>query len=73
MTMAPGRIGVLIRRSSVCFSRSRLIWPAVAAGAMKQMRMSWKIDRVMKIAWPTSAEALAEPLKPLSTFGAVIR
>ena len=49
MTIAPGRIGVLIRRSRVCFSRSRLICPAVKPGAMKQIRMSWKIERRVKI------------------------
>ena len=63
-TMAAGRIGVLIRRSRVCFSRSRLIWPAVNAGAMKATRMSWKIESNVKIDWPMSADALACPPKP---------
>jgi hypothetical protein len=60
-TMAPGRIGVLISRSSVCFSRSRLICPAVNAGAMKHTRMSWKIDSAEKMDWPMRADALAWP------------
>ena len=59
MTIAPGRIGVLMSRSRVCFSRSRLICPAVNAGAMKQIRISWKIESTAKIDWPTSAEAFA--------------
>ena len=63
-TIAPGRIGVLTSRSSVCFSRSRLICPAVKPGAMKQMRMSWKIERSVKIVWPTIAEVLAWFTKP---------
>ena len=59
MTMAAGRIGVLMSRSSVCFSRSRLICPAVKAGAMKQTRMSWKIESSVKMDWPMRADAFA--------------
>ena len=71
-TMAPGRIGVLTSRSRVSFSRSRLICPDVAAGAMKQIRMSWKIERTTKIDCPTMADAFAGWM-PTPALGAARR
>ncbi len=53
--------GVAVSRSSVCFSRSRLIAPEVAAGARKTTSSTWRNRRTVKTAWPTDAEAYGLP------------
>ena len=60
MTRPPGRIGVATSMSSVCFSRSRLIAPAVKAGAMKHTSSSWKSESTVKMACPTRADAFGD-------------
>ena len=49
MMIAPGRNGVVMSRSSVCFSRSRLICPAVNAGAIIETRTTWNTESTEKI------------------------
>ncbi len=55
--MASDEIGVVTSMSRVCFSRSRLIAPAVNAGARKTTSSVMSIRRPPKISWPMSAEA----------------
>ncbi len=59
-------IGVATSMSSVCFSRSRLIAPAVAAGARKTTWSVSSISSAAKMPWPIAAEAKAAELpKPV--------
>ena len=56
-TIAIEEIGVTTSSSSVCFSRSRLIAPAVAAGARKATCSVSSISRAAKMPWPIDAPA----------------
>ena len=59
MTIASDEIGVVISMSSVCFSRSRLIAPAVAAGVRNT---TWSVSSIRiaaKMPCPIDAEAYA--------------
>ena len=47
MTIASDEIGVTTRSSSVCFSRSWLIEPAVEAGARKT---TWRVSSISRAA-----------------------
>jgi hypothetical protein len=63
ITIAREVMGVTIRSSSVCFSRSRLIAPAVEDGARNATCRVSSINRAAKIPWPMAAVAY-EPLPP---------
>ena len=61
-TIDSDEIGVVTSRSSVCFSRSRLIAPDVNAGARTRTRSVWRMSRPMKIPVPIWADwYVAEP------------
>ena len=58
--MASELIGVVTSRSSVCFSRSRLIAPAVDEAARKTTWRVMSISSAAKMPWPMAALANAE-------------
>jgi hypothetical protein len=65
MTIASDEMGVTTRSSRVCFSRSRLIEPAVDAGARNTTWSVSSIKRAAKMPCPIDADARpAEPPKP---------
>ena len=55
-TIAIDEIGVTARRSSVCFSRSLLIVPAVEAGARTLIISVWRNIRAVKMPRPMLAD-----------------
>ncbi len=61
--MASELIGVTTSSSRVCFSRSRLIAPAVEEGARKATWSVSSIIRAAKMPWPMAAVAYV-PLPP---------
>ena len=65
MTIASDEIGVTTSSSSVCFSRSWLIEPAVEAGARNATWSVSSISSAAKTPCPIDADAVpAEPPKP---------
>ena len=66
-------IGVAASISSVCFSRSRLIAPAVDIGARKTTSSVSSISSAAKMPWPMAAVANALlPPKPVEYVRSMI-